>query len=156
MKFTKVNVFMIFTIGVFALFGASKLMEFANAIFDRTYTSPVDSGGYVATLIYVIVLVLTLVFDKNLKHGNYQTPLLFVLIVGFSSYILRYFGTSIAERISFYFVFSQLALLPNAKNIFGERDRAFVRLIIITLAVSLMAYRLYGSDFVPYKFFWSL
>ena len=156
MKFSKAYVFLILIGTAFAIFGADRIMGIANTFFDRTYSNDAESGGYVATLIYVIILLLTLIFDKNLKKGNEQTPLLYILILGFSAYILRYFGTLIAERISFYFAFSQLALLPNVKKIFVKRDQCIIRVIIAFFAVALFAYRLNGSNFVPYKFCWNI
>ena len=113
-----------------------------------------EKGGFISVLIYFIILILTLVFDNQLKRGNEQTPLLYILILGFVCYIIRYFGAQAAERISFYFVFSQLALLPNAKKAVIENEQTIMRLIIIFLAVALMVYRMYDSEFVPYRFFW--
>ena len=154
MKFSKSNVFIISVLSITALLIAGWITSIANSMFDRTYTSTFGSGGYVAAAIYVIAILTTLFFDDSLKRNNKQTPLLYVLIIGFTAYILRYVGSGIAERLSFYFVFAQLALLPNAKKIVVGKDRLLVRLGIVVLAVALMIYRLYGSGFTPYKFFW--
>ena len=154
MKFSQKNILLISVISVIVVINADKIIEIANKYFERTYTTAVEKGGFVAVLIYVIILILTLVFDNQLKRGNEQTPLLYILVLGFVCYIIRYFGAQAAERISFYFVFSQLALLPNAKGVFPEKAQSVARLIIIVLAVALMAYRMYDSEFVPYRFFW--
>ena len=141
-------------ISVIVVINADKIIEIANKYFERTYTTAVEKGGFVAVLIYAIIFIITLGFDNPLKNGNKQTPLLYVLILGFVCYIMRYFGTLAAERISFYFAFSQVALLPNAKGIVVGKGRIIMRLAIILLAVALMAYRMHGSEFVPYRFFW--
>ncbi len=154
MKFSKKNLFFMCIVAIIIVGNAAKIMEIANDYFDRTYTDAVDQGGFISTLIYVIILLFTLAFDKEIKNNSMQTPLLYVLIVGFVSYILRYFGALAAERISFYFVFSQLALLPNTIKIVVKKDQIIMRMIIITLAVTLMVYRMNGSEFVPYMFFW--
>lgn len=154
MKFSKKSIFIMCAIAVIAVINADKIIQIANAIFHRSYTTSVDQGGFVAVLIYAIILILTLVFDDSLKNGNEQTPLLFILILGFICYIMRYFGTLAAERISFYFAFSQLALLPNSKFVVLKKEQTVMRLLIILLSVALMAYRLHGSEFVPYLFYW--
>lgn len=154
MKFSKKSIFIMCAIAVIAVINADKIIQIANAFFDRSYTTSVDQGGFVAVTIYVIILILTLVFDEPLKNGNEQTPLLFILILGFICYIMRYFGTLASERISFYFAFSQLALLPNSKSAVLKKEQTTMRLLIICLAVALMAYRLHGSEFVPYLFCW--
>lgn len=154
MKFSKKNLMLMCIAAIIVVDNAALIMEIANAYFDRAYTDAVDQGGFVALLIYVIVLVLSLVLDKQIKNNKLQTPLLYILIIGFVSYILRYFGARAAERISFYFVFSQLALLPNAIRTIVKDERFMMRSAIIVLAIALMAYRLYGSEFVPYMFFW--
>ena len=155
MKYSKKNVFVMFILSAGVLFSADRVVGIANALFDREYSHAVESGGYVATLVYIITILVALVLNYKFKTENLQTPLLYVAILGFVAYILRYFGTLAAERISFYFAFSQLALLPNAKKIFVERDQNVILIIIAFFAVALFAYRLYGSDFVPYRFCWT-
>lgn len=154
MKYSRKNLLIMCIATILVVSNATRIIEMANTYFDRTYTDTVEQGGFVSVFIYAIILILTLVFDRQIKNNSSQTPLLYILIVGFATYIMRYFGAVIAERISFYFVFAQLALLPNATKIFVKKDRPAIRLIIIVLAVALMAYRLNGSEFVPYMFFW--
>ena len=154
MKFSKKNLLFMCIAAIIVVDNATLIMQIANAYFDRSYTDTVDQGGFVALLIYVIVLVLALALDKDIRNNSTQTPLLYILIIGFIAYILRYFGARAAERISFYFVFSQLALLPNAIKSFVKDERFMVRSMIVVLAIALMSYRLYGSKFVPYMFFW--
>ena len=154
LRFSKKNMGILCAAAALVVVSADKIIGLANSLFDRSYNTAVNQGGFVAVLVYVIAIALTLFFDTSLKKGNEQTPLLFILVVGFVSYLLRYFGTLAAERISFYFAFSQLALLPNAETIVVHRDQRIMRAIILLLAVALMAYRFYGSKFVPYLFFW--
>lgn len=139
----------------FALMG--RIIIFANDLFDRTYYDTVDGGGFVTVAIYVIIILFTFFADWELKEGNGQTPAFYLLVVGFVCYMMRYFGALAAERISFYFMFSQLVLLPNAKSIVVKNQREIMRLIIAVFAIILLTYRLlHGSEFFPYKFFWSV
>jgi len=141
---------------VIVLTSANKIVNIANAYFDMSYADPKDGGGVVSVLIYVIILITTLLYDTELKTGNAQTPLLFILFCGFVSFLMRYFGTNLADRISFYFVFSQLVLLPNAANMVVPKQRRLMRGIIAVLSIALMVYRLTGTEFIPYRFMWTL
>ena len=69
-------------------------------------------------------------------------------------FAMRYFGAQAAERISFYFAFSQIGALPNAIHITSRREKTHIYIIVLALAVLLFAYRLHGSGLVPYRFFW--
>jgi ferrous iron transport protein B len=80
--------------------------------------------------------------------------LLALVVLGLLCYIMRYVGTLAAERISFYFMFGQVALLPNALSYFSDRDRRVVKLLAYILMIALFAYRLNGSDMVPFRFCW--
>lgn len=156
MKYLRKNLYFMCIATIIVVSNATKIIEMANAYFDRSYTDTVEQGGYVSIILYAVILIFTLVFDRQIKNNSSQTPLLYILIVGFATYLLRYFGAVIAERISYYYVFAQLALLPNVVRITVEKDRRMMRSIIIFLAVALMAYRLNGSEFVPYIFFWEI
>lgn len=152
LRFSYKNMLIMFLISLLVITNASRIMFIANSLFDRSYNTAIDQGGFVAMLIYIIILIITLFFDYQLKDGNTKIPLLYILIIGLVSYMLRYFGTLAAERISFYFMFSQLALLPNSQYFVVKQQRKIMRIIILVLAVALMAYRLHGSEFVPYRF----
>ncbi len=153
LKFSTKNL-LIFAAGAALIaYFANTIIGIANQLFDRDYNTSVESGGYVATAIYFIILFVVLLYYYH-RDMDVQTPLLYVLIVGTVCYILRYIGTLAAERISFYFAFSQIALLPKAVKIMAGKDKMIMYLLVSVLAVALFAYRLMGSDFVPYRFFW--
>lgn len=152
LRYSHKNMLIMSLIALLIITNASRITFIANSLFDRSYNTAVDQGGFVAMLIYIIILIITLLFDYRLKDGNTKTPLLYILIIGLVSYMLRYFGTLAAERISFYFMFSQLVLLPNSQYFVVKQQRKIMRIIIFILAVALMAYRLHGSEFVPYRF----
>ena len=67
---------------------------------------------------------------------------------------MRYFAAQQAERISFYFAFGQMILLPNTAQQLKPRDRVVVKLAIYTLSILLFLYRINGSNFEPYAFCW--
>ncbi len=154
MKYSAKNLLFMAAGSAIIVFFADSIIGVANNVFDRDYYTSVDSGGFVATSIYIILLIVSLFYYHHQQQNDESSSLLYVLILGTLCYIMRYIGTLAAERISFYFAFSQIALLPNAIKIVVEKDKPLMKLIIIVLAVALLAYRLNSSEFVPYKFFW--
>ncbi len=133
---------------------SSQLVGFANQFFDDKYSGTIESGGYIATAIYFITLAVCWIYYRGREEDKYAS-LIYVLIVGATTYLMRYIGVGIAERISFYFLFSQIGALPLAVKLFTPRDKPLVKLAITVLATALFAYRLLDSGFSPYKFFWA-
>lgn len=134
------------------------LMVLGNDVFGTNYSKTIESGGFVATAIYILIVVFALVFYKkelHQKENKMPSTILYITLLGMVSYITRYFGIVIAERISFYFLFSQTILLPNSlTHVNREYKKAFT-LVIYVLCVLLFLYRLQGNNFLPYKFFWN-
>lgn len=134
-----------------------QLMAFANDLFETDYAQTIDSGGFVATAIYVLIIGFAMVFNKKSlknKKDKTQSTVLFVTILGFISYIMRYFGAGISERISFYFMFGQLLLLPNSIKKLPAEYIKLAEYAVSILCIALFLYRLRGTAFIPYEFFW--
>ena len=137
---------------------ADSLMAFANDVFETEYSQTVDSGGFVATAIYVLIVLFAMIFSKSLKREKKEKPettIMFLTIVGMLSYIMRYVGVGIAERISYYFMFGQILLLPNTISKLDIEYKTLINAAVYVLCIGLFIYRLSGSDFIPYNFFWS-
>lgn len=137
---------------------ADSLMAFANDVFETEYAQEIDSGGFVATAIYVLIVLFAMIFSKNLKREKGekpQTTIMFLTIVGMLSYIMRYVGVGIAERISYYFMFGQILLLPNTISKLDIEYKTLINAAVYVLCIGLFIYRLSSSDFIPYNFFWS-
>lgn len=153
LKYTVPNLVLIFMCSFSAVFFADKIIGVANDVFDMEYNNTVDSGGLIATIIYVIIIVTAFWFNKRIKYNENATKLLYVAILGGVCYILRYFGALASERISFYFVFSQLALLPSTLKNLEIEEADLVKTLVVFLSILLFVYRLYDSDFIPYRIY---
>lgn len=142
---------------VLAVYYSPYLIGLANNIWNKEYSNKVLSGGYVAVSIYVLIFIFCIIVTKHPFEKNIDSMMFYILIIGFVIYIERYIGVLIAERISFYFSFSQLILLPNAlKNgKIREKDKIAVEMVIYALCILLFMYRLSDSDIMPFKFFWN-
>lgn len=146
---------------------ADTIMEFANDIFETEYAYTIDSGGFVATAIYILIVVFAMLFNKGLKNekrlknnknekiDKTQTYIMYITIIGMLSYIMRYVGVGIAERISYYFMFGQILLLPNTVEKLEAEYRVVINAAIYILCIGLFMYRLNGTEFIPYNFFWA-
>ena len=141
--------------GALFLFFADDIISFANDVFESDYNQAVDHGGIIATAVYVLIIILAMIMNKKLKFDKKESCLFYVTLLGLLCYIMRYVGTLAAERISFYFMFGQIALLPNTIQYFNDRDKRTVKIVVYILMIALFAYRLRGSDMVPFEFCWS-
>ena len=151
LKFNPKSLFVFLIVAGLVFAFSGKIIQIANNLFDSDYHLSVDSGGYIATAIYFLIVVFALCCDKKIKAGE-GVSVLYVTLLGLVCYLLRYFGTLAAERISFYFIFGQILLLPKTLSCFEYRSRVTIKAAIYILMFCLFAYRLAGSDFVPYAF----
>ncbi len=153
MKFSWKSMSLIAVGSIFMVVFTDRIINIANMAFDKNYENTVTSGGFVALSIYIILLGITLWYYNRHKPDD-KLPLLFVLILATLCYGMRYTGALVAERVSFYFSFSQIALLPAALRMFAQKDRKMWGYVASVFVVALFIYRLVGSEFITYKFFW--
>lgn len=137
---------------------SDKLISSANEFFDKNYNDAIDSGGFVATAIYVLIIVFSIYVAKRPIRDNVDSMMFMMLIVGFVCYIERYIGALAAERISFYFAAAQTILLPNmiCEGRIVKKDIWLINVAVYCLCIALFVYRLSGSDLIPFEFFWEV
>lgn len=132
------------------------IVSVANDFFDMNYGTPVEGGGFVATSIYILTIIFVYAFVPRDRMDQKFSLAFYMMLLGLVCYIVRYFGAQASERISFYFMFSQLIVLPNAIcSMSNDKEKAVTKMIVILLSIALMIYRLSGSELVPYSFFWN-
>lgn len=152
------------------LIACSALIVFiGNTYFDGYYTATIQDGGFVALSLYVIVLLGATLFvqhSKPIEDASYKVVLLgtekerrdeaffFALtVIAFSFFIMRYTGVGIMERISFYFQFGQIILLPCIVKRFDKNSQSIAYSIAVILSVLLFMYRVETTGLTPFKFF---
>lgn len=163
-KYTQITKIQILAAAAVILLATPLIVRYGNEIVDRDYGGTVDSGGFIFLAIYLIILLLALLFipekyeqasDRMLKKTVCnESFFLAMTAVGCCFYMMRYFGTQALERISFYFMFGQLITLPQVVRQLDGKSQKIAKAVIIVLCIALFAYRLRGSDLVPYRFFW--
>lgn len=105
-----------------------------------------DSGGYITIAIYLIIIVVTLLFNKNWNNSQLFLPLL-LTVVGVSLYVIRYTSVQIYERISYYFYFYTILLLPSVISKFESKSKVVINAVVSILSIVLLWYRVSGGVF---------
>ncbi len=144
--------FSVFSAAFFIL--SDRIVALANLLFNEDYQGAVDHGGVIATAIYIIIVFLGFIANSKKPFNNAETLDFYILLLGMLCYILRYVGVLSAERISFFFMFAQMLVLPKVLSIFKKKDAVLLSGIAILLSILLFIYRYSGSDLVPYMFCW--
>lgn len=139
-----------------ALALSTTLVSIANTIFESDYDVAVDSGGFVAAAIYVLILAFALIFGGKKRQEKDFAFFMLLTFTGLVTYLMRYTGTLATERISFYFMFGQIIVLPAAMRRFDLRTRTVISALVYVLCILLFAYRLSSSDLIPFRFFWQV
>lgn len=153
-KLNSMTYFGTFTVGAVIMVMSDYLIDIANKWFQSDYYETVDSGGFIAVAIYVIIIVMAFLFQK--EYADKQNYNLFFLLTFYGAvfYIMRYFGASAAGRVSWYYMFGQMILLPNIVASMEKRTREVATYGVVGLSILLFAYRLHDSNLIPFKFFW--
>lgn len=138
------------------LAASSYIVSFSKLLFEEdSYSDAAQAGGFIATAIYVIILVVALLFStQKQKKSNEFTLFFYITYIGLFTYILRYVELAILERVSYYFLFGQIILLPKVLMNFEGMVKNIVKTVVIILCILLLAYRLSTSDLSPFIFFW--
>jgi len=151
-KFTPQKIVYYILCAPIVVFYASYITSIGNKLFDMDFYGYIgnDFGGTVQILIFIITIVLSLIYRKQLTMPVFVN----MVILGLMVYLLRY-STLAAERIAFYFTAGLIIALPNAINqITNMHIRRFVNNSVVVLSIALFAYRLSYMTLANYHFFW--
>lgn len=154
LKMNMVNYIAATAAGLVVLVFSSYISQIGNLLFEREYETAVEGGGFVAVLIYIIILCAACIFASQKKKNKNFVMFFYMTFVGFVTYLLRYTSVNAAERISYYFQFGQIILLPSVINNFDKSARLIIKIVVIILSIFLFIYRLSSSNLLDYYFFW--
>lgn len=105
-----------------------------------------DSGGVITVLIYILVIVFALISKDKIKKGTVFNCILLSL-VGLILYLARFFSVQIYERVSYYFCYFIILLLPSAIKKYDEKSQTLINTVVIILSIALFVYRIQGGAF---------
>ena len=154
-KFSYKSVFLFLlcvTVGIVIL---PTVFSLLNIILNDNYNSnsAADSGGGVAILIYACVLLFGIVYrdqsSSDFALFFYMTAVAGILMV------LRNAYSGIAERVSYFFAFAEMAVISNCVySIKKSNQRLIVSGVIAVLCFGVAIHKAGYSVLVPYYFFW--
>ena len=162
-KVSRNRVLLYVPISVVLFLVSDSIINLANKVFsygsiNRVYNGAVEGGGYITLLIHVGIVVFSLLYVRQFnidETGNTNCMLFYVSFISLICFSLRYFGAREAERMSFYFSFAQLALLPNTLSYVKGRERQVIEIVVFFGTVILFVSKLINNNFLPYQFFWN-
>lgn len=151
-KFSSLAIFSIFIV-LFVIFSDRLTIIFDN-LADKNYseTEAVESGGVITLFIYVLTLGMTILFNREKSKKDIFLCILLTAL-GMVLYLARYFTVHIYERLSYYFLYFPIILIPSLINNFKDKEKNVLYIVVITLAIALFAYRLNGGVFRNFEFF---
>ena len=156
--FLKMNIpsFIIFGICVAVLFLAiDRVFAVGNTLINDSYAigeTQNSQGGFITLAVYILIIAAAVLFaDKREEHLNL---FFFMTVCGAITFSMRYGFTSIIQRIAYYFMIAQSALLSSAIKLFKDRQRYVIRTGIIVLCLGIAFYKMSYLKIIPYIFFW--
>ena len=154
LKEGKANIFWYLCGLVVFLLSVNVLVENFNAFTGEDYdvTAQADGGGITVIFIYMASMLLGLIMYDSLKKRHIRTTFLAV-VAGFACYVARYFSTEVMERLSYYFFYFTLLLIPDLINELEEQERKVVKLLFGFFALALLWYRVRNGALSNFKFF---
>lgn len=120
---------------------------------DYSNNAAAESGGIVAILIYTFIIIFSLVYGD--KKEKFFPLYMYLAMVGLCCMIMRNSVAMIAERVSHYFAFGEMAILERSvKKISDGTLKKIIQIVIVILLFAVAAYKASYSSLIPYKFFW--
>lgn len=111
-----------------------------------------DGGGLFVVLMYLGAIVLTLYNPRIMQKQPARTAMLATL-AGFTAYIARYIGIGILERVSYYYFYFPMMLIPELFQELDDEEYKVIKLIFILGSIVLFAYRIWKGTFSNFTFF---
>lgn len=155
LKEGKANIFWYLCAMVVFLLSVNVLVERFNAFTGEDYdiTATADGGGVTVVFIYIASIILGLIMNESLKKRSTRTAFLTV-VAGFVCYIARFFSNQILERLSYYYFYFTLLLIPDLINELDEQEQKVVKILFGFFAIVLLWYRVRSGAFSNFKLFY--
>ncbi len=122
------------------------IVKYLDEVYDKNYSEGEsrDSGGIAQIGIYVVVLVLAIIFNNALRKKEGKNYL-YLTILAFFFFLLRFIGSLMFERISYYFSYFLILLIPTIVEYSDEKDKSILMMIFVILPILLFVYRTNAS-----------
>lgn len=148
-KYLKFNTpSMIFFIVLFVILVALNpvIVEYFDDVYDKNYSESESrtGGGFIQLTIYLATVVLALVERRSLSDDAGK-DYFYLLLLALYFFVLRYIGTQIFERISYYFAYFLILMLPKTIKHAERKEKPVLMFLSIFLSIGLFIYRVNGN-----------
>lgn len=121
---------------------------------DYSSNSAAESGGLFVILLYLGAIVLTLYNSQVLERQGVRVAVLATL-AGFTAYIARFFGIDLLERVSFYYFYFPVLLIPEIIKELDFEEYKVIKVVFVIGSVLLFIYRIWNSSFENFTFYFT-
>ena len=122
---------------------------------DYSGAESFEGGGLFVILVYVLCIVAAIAFNKRMRYEREETMPFYLSVAGLVIYVLRFTSVQIFERISYYFVFFLMVLLPSTLEQLNPKDKKIISMLFVIFALALFAYRIPNGVFANYELSWN-
>lgn len=119
---------------------------------DYSDNSLATGGGLFVIMLYLGTIVLTLYRPRVLQRQSARTAMLATL-TGFTAYISRFVGSGILERVSYYYFYFPILLIPEVFQELDEEEYKIIKIIFVVGAILLFIYRIWKGLFNNFTLF---
>lgn len=119
---------------------------------DYSDNSLATGGGLFVIMLYLGTIVLTLYRPRVLQRQSARTAMLATL-AGFTAYISRFVGSGILERVSYYYFYFPILLIPEVFQELDEEEYKIIKIIFVVGAILLFIYRIWKGLFNNFTLF---
>lgn len=119
---------------------------------DYSGNMAADGGGLFVILLYLGAVVLTLYNPQVLEKPAAKIAMLATL-AGFTAYIARFFGVDLLERVSYYYFYFPILLIPEVFQELEFDEYKVVKVVFVTGSLLLFIYRIWNGQFENFTFY---
>ncbi len=150
------------TVGILSL---SIIFDVINFLINDDYklNEGIDDGSGVITLsIHTLIIVAGFLFykmgmrDDPIKNKTYAL-FFYMTCLAAVTFAMRNMISGIAERVSYYFAFAEMIIVPNSFDYLkDEKIKIILTVIVILFFVLLALHKATFTTLIPYNFCWKL
>lgn len=148
------NLLIYFVLLIICLFSVDKLVASYNSFSGEEYMlqGEADGGGLSVILIYLFCVALVVLRHQSLNIPHVRMAF-YGVVAGFTAYITRYFSNQILERISYYYFYFSILLVPSIFKLLPKKEQRWLRIVFLFLSLYLFLHRINKSSVGNYRFF---
>ena len=148
----------------FYIFGLITCLLFVDQIIAGYYElsgedygdlNEAEGGGLFVVMLYLGTIVLTLYKSYILQRTSARIAFLATL-AGFTAYLARYIGSDILERVSYYYFYFPVLMIPEVFQELDDEEYKIIKFIFLLGCIMLFAFRVSRGQYRNFRLFFYL